>query len=108
MSRVFLASRLSSHEIKQRRDGGHTAEAQIVLENYDYSSQFSIGLRDIEALADRLMMEPAILLFNADRLRSYCVYFLQLYDRFQRKILCRSVPSERGSALDSSQMVLLL
>ena len=108
MSRVFLASRLSSHEIRQRRNAVHTAEAQIVLENYDYSSQFSIGLRDIEALADRLLMEPVILLFNADRLRSYCVYFLQLYDRFQRRILCSSVPSERGSALDSSQMVLLL
>lgn len=53
-------------------------------------------------------MEPAILLFNADRLRNYCAYFLKLYDRFQRRILCSSVPSERESVLDFSQMVLLL
>ena len=72
------------------------------------SSQFSIGRRDIDILANRLLMEPAILLFNADRLRNYCAYFLKLYDRFQRRILCGSVPSGRESALDSSQMVLLL
>ena len=92
--------------MRQRRDDAPTAEAQIVLESYDYSGQFSISLRDMEALADRLVMEPSILLFNADRLRSYCSFFLHLDDRFRQKILQDSVRTERS--LDSEQMTLLL
>lgn len=101
-------ARLSTREIRQRRSGAITAHARKFLANYDASVPFSICLRDAEDLADRLMVDSFILLFNAERLRIFCVYFLKLYERFERKILRSPVPQARGLTLDSSQMLLLL
>ena len=101
-------ARLSTREIRQRRSGVITADARKFLANYDASAPFSICLRDAEDLADRLRVDSFILLFNAERLRIFCVYFLKLYERFERKILHSPVPQERELALDSSQMAILV
>jgi hypothetical protein len=101
-------ARLSSREHRQRRNGVVAADARTFIENYDTSAPFSLSLLDAEDLADRVLVNSFILLFNAQRLRIFCFYFLKLYERFQRKILRPSVPWERECTLDSSQMVLLL
>ena len=101
-------ARLSTPEIRQRRSGVITADARKFLAYYDASVPFSICLRDAEDLADRLRVESFILLFNAERLRIFCVHFLKLYERFERKILRSPVPKAREQTLDSRQMVLLL
>ena len=101
-------ARLSTREIRQRRSGVITADARKFLANYDASAPFSICLRDAEDLADRLRVDSFILLFNVERLRIFCVYFLKLYERFERKFLHSPVPHERELALDSSQMAILL
>ena len=101
-------ARLSTREIRQRRSGVITADARKFLGNYDASVPFRICLRDAENLADRLRVDSLILLFNAERLQIFCVYFLKLYERFQRKILGSAVPQARELTLDSSQMVILL
>lgn len=59
-------------------------------------------------MADRVRVDSYILLFNAQRLRSICFYFLKLHERFHRQLVRSSLPWSDAPTLDSGQMVLLL
>ena len=96
-------------QIAQRQRFTFTSELHPILETYDPSEAFSISPEHAHPLADRLHVNLSILLFNAQRLRSHCVYFQHLFERFQRAILRPRLPgTARERHLNSKQMALLL
>lgn len=106
---LVLAYRLNANQIVQRESQINSTIAQRIIDNYDCSDLFTIEMHDALQMSERLRVDLSILLFNADRLRSYCFYFLNLYERFQQRILYRDPPQQRPEHyLNSEQMMIVL
>lgn len=90
---IYLGVLLSQRQLNRRQQVANTVEAHTILDTYDGTDEFSIHQQEAQALADRLHVDLSIILFNAQRLRSYCLYFLQLHERFRRKVLRSLRPS---------------
>jgi hypothetical protein len=109
MSDLFvLVNLLSSDERVLRRDGGFTHETLDILFNYDFTGQYAISLADCQALSDRLHVGMSIITFNAERIRSYCYYFHQLYEQFRNHLFSTPDVVLEQPSLNSSQMALAL
>ena len=92
-TKAYLGVLLSQRQLDRRQQVPNTVEAHTILDTYDGTDDFSISQQDALDLADRLHVDLSIILFNAQRLRSYCLYFLQLHERFRRKVLRSLRPS---------------
>jgi hypothetical protein len=99
---------LSSDEILLRREGAFTSEAMELMSSYDYDGELALSLEDCRALSERLRVGMSIITFNADRLRSYCYYFLKLQHRYRKNILMQPNVALAEPTLTSSRMALAL
>ncbi|CAF1471338.1 unnamed protein product [Adineta steineri] len=100
---------LAYHEIARRQHGAYTSDALSMMNNYKYSNDgFTLLEKDAEDLATHLLVGKSIVVFNADRLRGICYYFLALYKSFRKNILLQNDITLEKHTLNSKQMTILL